>query len=605
MPMRPTSSIARGFIGCWNSRKRLAHSLDGPGAAQRTIACDGATLLVHGQCLAGIDELTAGLTAYLTTGNTHDLMQWPGSYSVLVERLGADLTIVADLAGQFPVYFATSETGFWFASEATRLARELEGGVDRSALSTHLLGLANPILVGQRTILSGVRRVEAEFAVRMDHRNRLRRVDVGIRTDDVPSLADCADALRQQLVTGVRLRAEASPDRSMSADLSGGVDSTSLAFLAAGQRTEPLTVVTYHSSVAPVDSDLARATAIAGRSEVFDHCVVEGTAAESPFQELAESPPADLPSAGAIVFARSRLRLAAAAAAGSTLHMTGDGGDLLAGPVPAHLADLAASRDYASLWRHSASWARLRNRPTTSLVSRSLRVGSHTPRHALLRLASGLSGQRPRTSPGTWEDAIAYWDVPGPASWLTPQARTSVVDCLRTRADSVTFPLRWRPSDYAVRSELGAGGSVHRELRTVAEQFGMELHSPYLDTNVLRTCLGLTAGLRTSPSQNKPLFRRALAGLVPATVLDRRSKGDYTRDLYVGLRRSAPFLRALFQSPIAAELGILEPRPLLATLDRALLGLDIPWPAFTRTVATEVWLRHFHRLPIIPTGVAP
>jgi asparagine synthase (glutamine-hydrolysing) len=123
---------------------------------------------------------------------------------------------------------------------------------------------------------------------------------------------------------------------------------------------------------------------------------------------------------------------------------------------------------------------------------------------------------------------------------------------------------------------------------------GVEMHSPYLDSPIIRTCLSLTAALRTGVSDNKPLFRRALAGLVPTSTLDRRTKGDYTADQYVGLRRSAPFLRALFREPIAAELGVLEPRPLLAVLDRGLLGLDLPWPAFTTAVATEIWLRRFH-----------
>ena len=537
-----------------------------------------------------------------------DFLRWPGSYSVLAARADTDLTIAADLAGQFPVFFAASPAGFWFASDASSLARSTNAAVDRAALSGHLLGMANPIITGRRTILTGVSQVEAESAVRVDRRYRLQRLDVGVKAGEMPSLATCAEVLREQLLTAVRLRAEEDPDRPISTDLSGGVDSTSLAFLAATHRSAPLPAFTYHSSAAPVRSDVVRATTAAEQSGRFEHHIVVGTAAQSPFQELAESPLADLPSTADIVFARSRFRFAAASATGSRLHLTGDGGDLLTGPVPAYLADFAVAKDYAALWRHSVSWARLRNRPTALVVQRSLRVGAQGPRLALLRTASRLARERqPMASPasGRWEDTIAYWDEPGAAAaWLTARARESVVEHLRARADSAVFPPRWRPSDYAIREELAASGPVQRGLRDAAEMCGMELHSPYLDSNVIRTCLSLTAGLRTSPSDTKPLLRRALTGLVPSTTLNRRAKGDYTADQYVGLRRSAPFLRSLFQEPICAELGVLEPRPLLAALDRGLLGLEIAWPAFTRVVATEIWLRRFHHRELPSIGMA-
>lgn len=572
-------------------------------ATHRIVAQDRGALLIHGQCFADDGDLCLSLSDFMNSGCVAELLRWPGSYSVVAARDGTDLTIAGDLAGQFPVYFATDASGFWFTSEATGLARGTNAGVDFSALGSHLLGLTNPILTGGRTVLDGVHQVEPESAVRVDLHNRLHRLDVGIPACGMPSLESCADVLREQLLTAVRLRVEECQEQPMSADLSGGVDATSLAFLTAAQRSTPLSVFTYNSSVAPVKSDLVRATAAADQNASFVHHLVEGTAAQSPFQKLAEAPPADLPCTADVVFARSHLRFAAASATGSRLHLTGDGGDLLAGPIPAYLADFAALKDYAALWRHSVSWARLRNRPTALLIRRSLHVGSQSPRQALLELASRLDRPRRPTASRRWEDVVAYWDEPGAAtSWLTARARRSVADHLRAQAERAAFPPTWRPSDYAVRTELAASGPVQRGLRAVAEMCGMELHSPYLDSNVIRTCLSLAAGLRTSPTENKPLFRRALAGLVPSSTLARPTKGNYTADQYVGLRRSAPFLRALFRAPIAAELGVLEPGPVLAALDRGLLGLDIPWPAFTRAVATEIWLRRFHTKEIAVTG---
>lgn len=593
--MPPPSTTTKGFSGYWTGGTRLEHCLRGTTATCRLAIHERGTLIVHGQCLATTDELCLGLSGYLNSGFVSHLLRWPGSYSVIAVRDDTDLTIAADLAGQFPVYFSTDASGFWFASEATALAHRSNAGVDRSALSTHLLGMTEPAITGGRTILSGVHQVEAEVAVRVDRRNRVHHLDVGIPAGTMPSLEACAEVLREQLLAAVRLRAAACPEQAVSADLSGGVDSTSVAFLAAAHRTTPLPVFTYGSSVAPVRSDLVRATAVADQTPGFDHRVVEGNVAQSPFQELAQSPPADLPNTADTVFARSRRRFAAAAATGSRLHLTGDGGDLLAGPVPTYLADFAVQRDYASLWRHSIAWARLRNRPAALVMRQSLHVGLQSPRQALLEMASRLARPQPLPDSTRWEDAIGYWDGPGAATaWLTPRARRSVADHLRARADCATVAPGWRPSDYAIRADLATTGPIQRGLRAAAEMCGVELHSPFLDSNIIRTCLSLTAVLRTSPGENKPLFRRALSGLVPDSTLRRHTKGNYTGDQYTGLRQSAAFLRSLLRAPVAAELGVLEPRPLLAALDRGLLGLDIAWPAFNGVVATEIWLRRFH-----------
>lgn len=596
-------SSASGFLARWTSRARLEDCWPESAAPQRFMTCDQGSLLIHGQCLAEAHEISAGLSSYLRTGSARDLMRWPGSYSVVAVRASTDVTIVTDLAGQFPIFYVATPSAFWFGSDASALARMMKTGVDPPSLTMQFLGLSSPMITGRHTMLSGVCRVAAEEAVRVDDRLRVHVLDVSIRPGEVASLDECAATLQQQLIEAVRRRIHDEPDRSVSADLSGGVDSTALAFLAARHRFKRLAVFTYNSSVAPVWSDLSRATAIAEQADAFEHHIVEGTATESPFQELDAAPHADLPGTGVIVFARTRLRFAAVAAVGSRLHLTGDGGDLLAGPTPACLADFAVAHDYKALWRHSASWARLRNRVTAGLVLRAVRVGACSPRQALHRLASDISADKRRLNSGPWEDAISYWSPPGPAvAWLTPGARNAVVDYLHARADSSLFPIWWRPSDYAVRGDLAAAGLLQRELRATAGLFGVDLHSPYLDSAILRTCLGLTAGLRTSATEHKPLFRRALAGMVPAAVLDRQTKGDYTRDQYIGLRRSESFLRSLFHSSIAAEMGLLEPHAMLAVLDSALLGLDVPWSAFSRVVATEIWLRRFHRLPLPETG---
>lgn len=51
----------------------------------------------------------------------------------------------------------------------------------------------------------------------------------------------------------------------------------------------------------------------------------------------------------------------------------------------------------------------------------------------------------------------------------------------------------------------------------------------------------------------------AVSDLMPAGLLSRRTKGDYTACEYHGLRANAHTLRALLAVPMLADLGILDP----------------------------------------------
>jgi asparagine synthase (glutamine-hydrolysing) len=149
---------------------------------------------------------------------------------------------------------------------------------------------------------------------------------------------------------------------------------------------------------------------------------------------------------------------------------------------------------------------------------------------------------------------------------------------------------------------LGAGDVVtlgrlrtqtltQRAARDAGAGFGIAVHAPFLDTEVVRACLTLPAHRRADPVVPKPLLRVALAGLVPEPVLSRPTKGDYTRDAYLGIRRAAPALRRLLSSPAAADHGLIDPVPVRAALAGAIQGLPTPWGALNQVFAVELWLR--------------
>jgi asparagine synthase (glutamine-hydrolysing) len=587
--MRTASSTAESFIGRWPGTASFETWFERR-ADPRIVERASAAVLLHGQCLASDPEVAAGLAIYLRTGNARALADWPGAYSALVIGPDKDLTVVTDPAGQFPVYYASHGGAFLLACDLTVLAKAIGARPDFTALGLYLLGLDNPAILQGRAAVAGVYRVEAHRSLRIDRHGRPTWLDTDIQAHESQSMEECAERLRHLIPRAVSLRLQSRAGASTSADFSGGIDSTSLAFLAAANQSDPVTLVTYHNPSVPVTSDSERALALAYHDRRFFHRFAIPSPSDVPFQRLTEAPLIDTPNTGSTIWPRSRLRLACAGQGSTAIHLTGDGGDLLAAVPPGYLADLARRGSYATLWRHCAVWAQLRNRSTAALVLRAQKVGSLTPQRALLRVAASLVSDWRRAD--RWEEGIAFWEPPGETvEWFTARARRVLADELRGLAQAADFPAHWDIADFTSRSELATCGALQRQLREIARPLGIEVHSPFLDGDVVRACFVLPGWKRAGDMSAKPLLRKALAGLVPEGVLCRRTKGDYTGELYAGLRQSAPEVRELFQDSRLANMGLVEPGPLLAVLDRAVWGLAVPWPAFTRVLAAELWLR--------------
>jgi len=79
-------------------------------------------------------------------------------------------------------------------------------------------------------------------------------------------------------------------------------------------------------------------------------------------------------------------------------------------------------------------------------------------------------------------------------------------------------------------------------------------------------------------------------GLVPATVLERSTKGEYSADAYAGMRRHRADLAAVCEDPIMARLGLVDPQALRSAC-LSMYPPNLPPHALEATLACEVWLR--------------
>lgn len=561
------------------------------------------TVVMLGQCLSDDDRLRRTALRALASGGPDELTRLPGSYLCLVIRHD-ELTAYVDAAGQHPLFFRDTGTRLVFGTRPVSVA-DAAGArrrPDTAVLAAGIFCPGAPSLTGERSVVTGVSKVGGGQALRRTARGKVERwVHEPLETDPGASLARGAEALRDALETAVRLRV-AGTER-VSADFSGGLDSTSLAFLTLRHRPGPLPVTTYRGSASACD-DLVHAERFARLDPRLRMEVVTGTRETLTYQGLCDRSggaghDSDEPDSAVAALARSRLRLGHVARLGAGVHLGGEGGDALLVAPPGYLAALARPERLRQLARQSRVLARARQEAPSAVAARAVGLARTPLATALRRLADGFerhatggTGRADAHDVG-WLDAIAWWPGPGSeAGWLTRAASTELAGLAREAAGSAGRTAGSRAGDLTALDNVRTSGAVQRQLSEMARPFGVWPQAPFLDSDVIRACAALPAHLRAAPPAFKPLLGAALADLVPAPVLARRTKGDYGDEDYQGARACAGELRGLLVDSRLAELGIVEPSAVVAALDRAVMGLRVPFPALNRLLAAEIWLRN-------------
>ncbi|TKK77099.1 hypothetical protein FDA94_38560 [Herbidospora galbida] len=528
-----------------------------PSALLRAVDRDDGRVVFLGHVLATEREL-----------RTAPLRELPGAYScATVTAAGVELH--TDRAGQFPFHISVRGHETLIAHHATLLAA-LHSRTPDPLSAAIQIACPNvlPLTMG-RSFFTDVGRYENA------HHGPVA-------------------GLRAALVEAVRRRGPGA-----SADFSGGIDSTSLAFLAAADG--PVDAVVYHHDRIPA-ADLDAARRAAALSDRIRLSVVTGDQHTLPYQGISPDPPAfgatadrtglDWPAPGLLAYRRAALRLdwARRREAEGTVHLTGEGADALFQPPPSYLATLFRQGELRRWASHSARLSRLRQASALDLAVRAARLAATSHGRALRALARSLARPSSADAPGPG-DAVGWWNVAGEAAgWLTPQIRGDLADLAGEPATARKLPAGLTPARHATLASLRSAADAQRFLRTLGDHLGVAVHAPYLDDAVVGAVLDGPAPV-PDPARAKPQLADALAGLVPKVVLTRRTKGAYQAEEYAGARAARRQIAGLLDDSRLADLGVVDPAAVRTTLTRLNAGAPVPLSALGRLVALEVWLR--------------
>ncbi|MCX4451613.1 asparagine synthase-related protein [Streptomyces sp. NBC_01789] len=557
-------------VRAWQAGLRVRSLHDGP-----------VHVSVVGDCRVSPSALQAEGLAFAGAGRWEDLTRWPGSYWVVAGFEGCTF-VAGDLAGVRALFAGRGPRGVIWSSHASHVAAQLASAPDLPLLAAQLVAGAEHW--PGRSLYEGVHQVPGGHGLLLQQ-DRWETVDV----TGLPSpltLADGAARVGQALTEAAE--GYASEHEEVGADLSGGLDSSTLVLLAAQRR--PVRAVTYGGPLASAE-DIAFAKRVAACAGI-EHHVCEGGPQTWHF---ASPPPAatDGPTLSSAIAGLDAAYLAPAAGLGT--HLTGHGGDVVLESSTAAFVDLLQRGQTRAAKTQVTAWARLRDqapRPLWRQVKASAALGRDE--------AVEQTADRIETGQFDGVSRVWSWCRPGPAAaWLTAHGRSTVAQLLRASVTGGPEVLAGAWDDW---SALRLNGASARHEITLYEPLDVHPVYPFLDNAVVRACLAIPAYERRRNGAYKPLLGAALPGL-PPWLTGRRSKGSFGPVLMSGLRAHRNRLHHLVATAPLVQAGLVDARRVATDLDRAAGGeATAPRAALQQFLTACLWLDN---PPLPPPAAAP
>ncbi|MFG2112111.1 asparagine synthase-related protein [Streptomyces sp. NPDC048718] len=476
------------------------------------------------------------------------------------------------------------------ADSPSGLTALMETGLDEETLALQLL-LPVPWPLAGRPVWTGVRSLGVGCWLDVTPDGEAREVSWWTLPEPDTPISRAAEAIHDALVDSVAVRA--THQEVVSADLSGGLDSTSLCFLA--DRTDADLVTHHWKPMDRANADTTWARRAAALMPSARHRFVDVDEGPLWYEAAPDQDGARDDVEGPLMWTRNRAHTESLArtvqAEGASRHLIGVGGDELFGVSP------------------QFGWSLIRSDPLRGIrTMRRFRSVNRWPLGATLRSLADRSAFADNL-----DRAAQYLTAPPPPRfvppqgwgrgdlrmppWATPDAVAVVRRLLADTAARRPSPLHPDRLQHQTLEVTVLSGHAARQLNRSLRPFGVTFETPFLDDRVIEAALSVRVADRVVPGRYKPALTTALRGTVPDAVLDRRDKGAFGQEAYEGLYRNRERLAGLCDGLRLAEHGLVDADALRAALYRPMPDTRSLTP-FENTLACETWLRS-------PSAAAP
>jgi asparagine synthase (glutamine-hydrolysing) len=361
------------------------------------------------------------------------------------------------------------------------------------------------------------------------------------------------------------------------AQLSGGMDSTSIVCVSdRSKRTrnelDILDTISFYDDSEPGWNEKPYFMAVENiRGKAGVH--VNTSYRERSFERQSESEaPYLLPGADSSTIVRERKLNAALEPKKYQSILSGIGGDEVLGGVPSaepELADYLVKGRLLMLMRRSLNWC----------------LSDRTPLlHALPRIAKYTHDlyMGPHAKPA----ALPRWVTPGTQKLCTDITTRDVTRARRwgLRPSSISQGLAW----WAVMESLPHNypGMLSRP----------EYRYPYLDKELVDFLFSIPREQLLRPGRRRSLMRRALKGIVPDVVLERRRKGYQVRSPLLALHDAQSKIATLFHDARICQMGFVDQTRLQEAFESLIRTNEVKWwLPMVRAISFELFLRTLER----------
>jgi asparagine synthase (glutamine-hydrolysing) len=127
------------------------------------------------------------------------------------------------------------------------------------------------------------------------------------------------------------------------------------------------------------------------------------------------------------------------------------------------------------------------------------------------------------------------------------------------------------------------------------EMTDVDITYPFLHRPLVEFLQAVPVEQLLRPRENRSLMRRAMRGILPDKIAERKTKGNPEEVIVRALVREWSRIRALFEDARVCAWGYMDRGQLLAALDRAKHGCERLSSSLLSTICLELWLRAFEK----------
>jgi asparagine synthase (glutamine-hydrolysing) len=131
-----------------------------------------------------------------------------------------------------------------------------------------------------------------------------------------------------------------------------------------------------------------------------------------------------------------------------------------------------------------------------------------------------------------------------------------------------------------------------------------EIRFPYYDRDLLEFMFAIPREQIVRVGQRRSLMKRALVGIVPDKVLNRKKKEAVPQESPKGSPKEPPYLPEIGQHIVSSAIGIVDPDRFAEALQKARRNEDVPIGSLNRTLTLESWLRHLTLQGVLTNSVS-